>query len=152
MSKLEVNEVTLDKPLSKELEAQKETFFQFKASSDGWYAVSVNPYISNVYYAVNDGEYKYMSSGSGEAYLTAGDKLWLRVNSSSGQTVEVKAEEIEFQRITGEQEIFTQQYETKYYQYEAEADGKYAIEITGRSVRGYYACLLYTSPSPRDRG
>ena len=93
----------------------------------------------NVYYAVNDGNYSDANNGRVEAYLTAGNELWLRVNSSSGQTVEVKAEEIEFQRITGEQEIFTQQYETKYYQYEAEADGKYAIEITGTSVRGYYA-------------
>ena len=139
VSKVETNEVTLDEPLSKELEAQKDTFFRFKALSDGWYAVSVNPNNVNVYYAVNDGNYSDANNGRVEAYLTAGNELWLRVNSSSGQTVEVKAEEIEFQRITGEQEIFTQQYETKYYQYEAEADGKYAIEITGTSVRGYYA-------------
>ena len=138
VSKVETNEVTLDEPLSKELEAQKDTFFRFKALSDGWYAVSVNPNNVNVYYAVNDGNYSDANNGRVEAYLTAGNELWLRVNSSSGQTVEVKAEEIEFQRITGEQEIFTQQYETKYYQYEAEADGKYAIEITGTSVRGYY--------------
>ena len=77
--------------------------------------------------------------------MTAGDELWLRVKSYSKQTVEVNAENIEFHPITGEQETFTKQNETKYYQYEAEADGKYAIEITGESVSGYYADKNSTS-------
>ncbi len=145
VSKVEVNEVTLDDPLSKELEAEKETFFRFKPLSDGWYAVSVNPDNVNVYYAVNDGNYNYANNGRAEAYLTAGDELWLRVKSYSKQTVEVNAENIEFHPITGEQETFTKQNETKYYQYEAEADGKYAIEITGESVSGYYADKNSTS-------
>jgi len=145
LGEVQVNEVTLDNPLSKELEAQKDTFFRFKALSDGLYAVSVNSNNVSVQYAINDGNYNYANNGRAEAYLTAGDELWLRVNSYSKQTVEVIAERIEFYPITGEQETFTKRYETRYYQYEAEADGKYAIEITGMSVRAYYADKNSTS-------
>lgn len=92
-----------------------------------------------MYYALNKGYYNYANGERGDAYLTTGDALWLRVKSSSKQTVEVNAEMIKFSPITGGEETFTQRYETKYYQYEAEADGKYAINITGTSISGYYA-------------
>ena len=139
VNKFEVNEVTLNTPVSKELEAQKDTFFRFTASSADWYVVSANLNNGTVYYALNKGYYNYANGQRGEAYLATGDALWLRVKSYSKQTVEVNAEMIEFSPITGGEETFTQRYETKYYQYEAESDGKYAINITGTSISGYYA-------------
>ncbi len=61
------------------------------------------------------------------------------------QTVEVKAETIRFNEITGKEEIFTQLGEVKYYQYIAEKDGKYAFELSGENISGYYSDYYGTS-------
>lgn len=143
------DELALDRPVWKDVIQGKYTYFILDAFSEGGYAVSMEPYNNcQIEYAIDSQEYESSANwGRFEVYLESGSRLWVRIRNDSTdmQTVEVKAETIRFNEITGKEEIFTQLGEVKYYQYIAEKDGKYAFELSGENISGYYSDYYGTS-------
>lgn len=148
ISEVEFTPISAEEPETPYVLAGNENaYYQFTAPETGQYVVNLkrkNDIYVYAYPEVNGSFNENRFSDLKEFELAKDEKLLLRVHNSYDSEAEytLTAKKIVYQPLSLEEQ--TKSYslakgDVAYYRFEAEADGKYAINITGTSISGYYA-------------